>query len=50
MSRLAFFLCASITGLTGWLFLEHKRATRHVPARDAAAMLAQAWADHHTRA
>ena len=33
-----------------FLWLDRQRATRRIPVKEAAAMLQEAWADHHTRA
>jgi hypothetical protein len=36
-----------LVALMGWR--EHTRATRRVPAKEAAEQLKAAWADYHTR-
>jgi hypothetical protein len=51
MSRLALYLGYVSLGLVAWVFLEDRNSARRlVPAKKAAAMLQEAWADHHTRA
>jgi hypothetical protein len=49
MLRLAFYLGGFGAALAAcYVYLDQKRARRRVPAKDAAAMLQKAWADHHT--
>jgi hypothetical protein len=51
MLRLAFYVGGVAAGLAAWMvWRDQIRANRRVPAKEAAAMLAEAWADHHTRA
>jgi hypothetical protein len=51
MFRIAMYvsgMAVALVGLMAWR--EHARATRRVPAKEAAEQLRQAWADYHTRA
>jgi hypothetical protein len=51
MFRLALYvggIAAGLAALVVWR--DQSRARRRVPVKDAAAMLSEAWADHHTRA
>jgi len=51
MLRLALYvggLAAAVAACVVWR--NQQRAMRKVPVKEAAAMLQQAWADHHTRA
>lgn len=51
MIRLALYACGVAAGIGAWLvWREQKRTMRRLPVHEAAAMLQQAWADHHTRA
>lgn len=51
MLRLALYLGGVSAAVAAWVvFGERNRATRRVPVQQAAAMLQQAWADHHTTA
>ncbi len=51
MLRVALYLGGVSAALAAWVVFENwNSATRIVPAAKAAAMLQQAWADHHTRA
>jgi hypothetical protein len=51
MLRLALYVGSVAAGLAAWMiWRDQTRANRRVPVKEAAAMLAEAWADHHTRA
>jgi len=51
MIRFALYACGVAAGVGAWLvWRDQNRAMRRVPVQEAAAMLQQAWADHHTRA
>jgi len=50
MFRIAMYVSGVAVGLVGLMaWREHVRATRRVPAKEAAELLRAAWADHHTR-
>jgi hypothetical protein len=49
MTRLALCIAGASAALAACVLIrDWKRATRRVPVKDAATMLRQAWADHHT--
>lgn len=49
--RFALYLSAMTAGAAAYvIWWEQTRPFRHVPVKKAAAMLQEAWADHHTRA
>jgi|HubBroStandDraft_6_1064221.scaffolds.fasta_scaffold08963_2 hypothetical protein len=51
MMRFALYLGGVSAALVAWIIAGNRiRATRPVPVKLAAAMLKQAWADHHTEA
>jgi len=51
MLRVALYLGGASAALAAWvLFGNQNSASRRVPAAKAAAMLQEAWADHHTQA
>ena len=51
MLRFFLYVGGVSAGLAAWLVLENRnRANRVIPATKAAAMLQEAWADHHTQA
>ena len=51
MLRVALYLGGASAALAAWvLFGSQNRATRRIPVTKAAAMLQEAWADHHTQA
>lgn len=51
MMRFALYLGGVSAALVTWIIAGNRiRASRPVPAKQAAAMLRQAWADHHTEA
>ena len=54
MLRLPLYIFGISTVLTAWaLFKNQQRSTdprRRIPVKEAAALLQEAWADHHTRA
>jgi hypothetical protein len=51
MLRIALYVGGVAAGLAAWvIWRDQIRATRRVPVKEAAALLQQAWADHHTRA
>jgi hypothetical protein len=51
MLRFALYLSGVSAALAAWVVLgENKRAARRVPVKKAAALLQEAWADHHTQA
>jgi hypothetical protein len=46
-----FLLLSLLATTTAWILIRTgKPPTRVIPAKEAAAKLQQAWADHHTRA
>ena len=50
MMRFALYLGVS-AALVAWIIAGNRnRTTRRVPVKQAAAMLQEAWADHHTQA
>jgi hypothetical protein len=51
MLRFFLYVGGVSAGLAAWLVFENRnRASRVIPATKAAAMLQEAWADHHTQA
>ena len=51
MLRFVLYVGGVSAGLAAWLVLENRsRANRVIPATKAAALLQEAWADHHTQA
>jgi hypothetical protein len=51
MIRWALYIAGISAGFAACMvWREQRRATRRVPVKEAAALLQQAWADHHTRA
>jgi len=51
MMRLALYMGGVSAALVAWIIAGNRiRASRPVPAKQAAAMLRRAWADHHTEA
>lgn len=51
MARIAFYIGGIAAGFAAWVILRNQtNSTRRVPAQQAAAMLREAWADHHTKA
>jgi hypothetical protein len=51
MMRLALYIGGLSAALAACVVIQYqKRPLRRVPVKDAAAMLRQAWADHHTQA
>jgi len=51
MSRFVVYLGGLSAALAAWVvFGNRNRAGRVIPAAKAAAMLQEAWADHHTQA
>jgi hypothetical protein len=51
MLRITLYLGGVAMGIAALVvWREHERAMRKVPAKEAAALLGAAWADHHTRA
>ena len=51
MGRVVFYLGGIAAGLAAWLIMrEQLSAARRIPAVQAAEMLREAWADHHTTA
>ena len=53
MFRLALYIFGVSTAITAWAVYRDRRKaylTRRVPAKEAAAMLQEAWSDYHTRA
>jgi hypothetical protein len=51
MLRLALYVGGVAAGLAAWLvWRDQVNAVRRVPVKQAAAMLQEAWADHHTTA
>lgn len=51
MSRLALYIIGVSSVLTAWAIYKRRAdARRPIPAKQAAAMLQEAWADYHTRA
>jgi hypothetical protein len=50
MLRFALYLGGVSAAVVAWVFFgDQKRANRRVPVKKAAAMLQEAWADHHTQ-
>jgi hypothetical protein len=50
MLRFALYLGGVSAAVAAWVFFgDQKRANRRVPVKKAAAMLQEAWADHHTQ-
>jgi len=53
MYRLALYIFGVSTVFTAWVVYKNQQKaypTRPIPAKKAAAMLQEAWSDHHTRA
>jgi hypothetical protein len=51
MMRIVCYLGGIAAALAAYVALQNqRRAMRRVPVKEAAAMLQNAWADHHTRA
>jgi len=51
MLRFALYLAGISTAVAAYVaYQKQKRAMRRIPVKEAAALLQQAWADHHTRA
>lgn len=50
MSRLPIYIVGVSAFLAAWAIFRNQQKTRAVPAKKAAAMLQEAWADYHTRA
>ncbi len=52
MTRTFLLLLGAVSAYTAWLLMQGQASPvrKLVPARQAAALLEQAWADHHTRA
>jgi hypothetical protein len=50
MVRFALYIAGVSAALAAWVVIDDRnRAKRRVPVKKAAAMLQQAWSDHHTR-
>jgi hypothetical protein len=51
MGRVLFYVGGVVAGIAALMILrEQMSAARRIPAAKAAAMLREAWADHHTTA
>jgi hypothetical protein len=50
MIRLSLYVLGVSAFLAAWAVYQDQRKRRPVPVKKAAAMLEEAWADHHTRA
>ena len=51
MFRIALYVGGMAAGVAAFLvWQDRRRATRRVPAKDAAELLRAAWSDYHTRA
>ena len=52
MGRFSLFFLGTVSALAAWLLLTDRPqpARKPLPAKQAAELLQQAWADHHTRA
>lgn len=51
MMRFVLYIGGVSAALVAWIIAgNHSRTSRPVPVEKAAAMLRQAWADHHTEA
>ena len=50
MFRFSLYLLGISAFVAAWAVYQHERKTLPVPAKKAAAMLQEAWADYHTRA
>jgi len=51
MLRFALYLSGVSAALAAWVIWgDQKRASGRIPVKKAAAMLQEAWADHHTQA
>jgi hypothetical protein len=51
MIRIAMYVGGVAAGVAAWMvWRDRVRATRRVPAKEAAEMLKAAWADYHTGA
>ena len=52
MARTFLFILGTLSAYAAWALAkgQPKIARKPIPARQAAALLQQAWADHHTRA
>jgi len=50
MSRLSIYVVGVTAFLAAWAIFRNQQKTRALPAKKAAEMLQEAWADYHTRA
>jgi hypothetical protein len=51
MARIAFYIGGIAAGFAAFVILRNQtNSMRRVPAQQAAAMLREAWSDHHTTA
>ena len=51
MARIILYVGGIAAGFAAWMIWRDQRGmVRRIPAKEAAAMLWEAWADHHTRA
>jgi hypothetical protein len=50
MFRVTLYVLGVTAFVAAWAMYQNKQKTRPVPARKAAEMLQNAWADYHTRA
>jgi hypothetical protein len=50
MVRLSLYVLGISAFVAAWAAYKNQQKTRPVPVKQAAAMLQEAWADHHTRA
>ena len=50
MFRLSLYVLGISAFVAAWAAYRNQQRTRPVPAKKAAEMLQEAWADHHTRA
>ncbi len=52
MTRTILFLLGTVSAYATWVLMRDgsQPARKPIPAKQAAALLQQAWADHHTRA
>lgn len=50
MFRVSLYVLGISAFVAAWAVYQDQRKRRPVPVRKAAAMLQQAWADHHTQA